>query len=179
MSRVVDNLIAYRILTLLVKPFPETDAFRLGIIDKTGKKIKDPKTEEEKDSYNYLHRLVFNLKKLINKLPGGDTKTKNIVAALYLIKEQLRADNNKPITEQELNNIINFNGILAEETIQYKMYEDGAIVGQGQVTASTEPTNKTTGPVSTQEPVIRKKKPAIVRRQSLKQIAVDLNQKAL
>jgi hypothetical protein len=179
MSIVVDNLIAYRILTLLVKPFPETDAFRLGIIDKTGKKIKDPKTEEEKDSYNYLHRLVFNLKKLINKLPGGDTKTKNIVAALYLIKEQLRADNNKPITEQELNNIINFNGILAEETIQYKMYEDGAIVGQGQVTASTEPTNKTTGPVSTQEPVIRKKKPAIVRRQSLKQIAVDLNQKAL
>jgi hypothetical protein len=179
MSIVVDNLIAYRILTLLVKPFPETDAFRLGIIDKTGKKIKDPKTEEEKDSYNYLHRLVFNLKKLINKLPGGDTKTKNIVAALYLIKEQLRADNNKPITEQELNNIINFNGILAEETIQYKMYEDGAIVGQGQVTASTEPTNKTSGPVSTQEPVMRKKKPAIVRRQSLKQIAVDLNQKAL
>lgn len=179
MSRVVDNLIAYRILTLLVKPFPETDAFRLGIIDKTGKKIKDPKTEEEKDSYNYLHRLVFNLKKLINKLPGGDTKTKNIVAALYLIKEHLRADNDKLVTEQELNNIINFNGILAEETIQYKMYEDGAIVGQGQVTASTEPTNKTTGPVSTQEPVIRKKKPPIVTRQSLKQIAVDLNQKAL
>lgn len=179
MSTVVDNLIAFRILTLLVKPFPETEAFRLGIIDKTGKKIKDPKTDEEKNSYNYLHRLVFNLKKLINKLPGGDTKTKNIVAALYLIKEQLRADNNKLITEQELNNIINFNGILAEETIQYKMYEDGAIVGQGQVTASTEPTNKTTGPVSTQEPVIRKKKPPIVRRQSLKQIAVDLNQKAL
>ena len=119
------------------------------------------------------------MKKLINKLPGGDNKIKNLVAALYLIKEHLRADNGKLVTEQELNNIINFNGILAEETIQYKMYEDGAIVGQGQVTASTEPTNKTSGPVSTQEPVMRKKKPAIVRRQSLKQIAVDLNQKAL
>jgi hypothetical protein len=179
MSRIVDNLIAFRVLTMLVKPFPETESFKLGLIDKNGKKLRDPKTEEEKDSYDYLNRLVFNMKKLINKLPGGDNKIKNLVAALYLIKEHLRADNGKLVTEQELNNIINFNGILAEETIQYKMYEDGAIVGQGQVTASTEPTNKTSGPVSTQEPVMRKKKPAIVRRQSLKQIAVDLNQKAL
>jgi hypothetical protein len=180
MSRIVDNLIAFRVLSMLVKPFPETEAFKLGIIDKTGKKIRDPKTEQEKDSFDYLSRLTFNMKKIINKLPGGDTKLKNIVAALFLIKEQWNSKSElETISEQELQRIINLNVILAEETLQVKMYEDGAIVGQGQVTPSTEPTNKSTGPVSTQEPVIRKKRPPIVTRQSMKQIAIDLNQKAL
>ena len=82
MSRVLDNLIAYRVLSMLVKPFDQTDAFKFGIIDKNGKKLRDPNTEEEKDSFDYLSRLTFNLKKLLNKLPGGDTKLKNIVAAL-------------------------------------------------------------------------------------------------
>jgi hypothetical protein len=184
MSRIVDNLIAFRVLTMLVKPFPETESFKLGLIDKNGKKLRDPKTEEEKDSYDYLNRLVFNMKKLINKLPGGDNKIKNLVAALYLIKEQIRTNSNKLVTEEELIKTVNLNIILAEETLMVrKIMEEGegggALTGQGQTTNSTEPTNKTTGPVSTQEPVIRKKKPPIVRRQSLKQIAVDLNQKAL
>ncbi len=185
MSRVVDNLIAYRVLSMLVKPFVETDAFKFGIIDKNGKKLKEPSTEEEKDSYDYLSRLTFNLKKILNKLPGGDSKLKNIVAALYLIKEQWYSKSDVDvISEQELLKILNLNIILAEETIQYNMFVEegeggGAIVGQGQVVSSTEPTNKTTGPVSTQEPVIRKKKPAIVRRQSMKPVVVDINQKAL
>ena len=181
MSRIVDNLIAYRVLSMLVKPFPETDAFKLGIIDENGKKLKDPQTEEEKDAYDYLSRLTFNLKKLINKLPGGDNKLKNIIAALYLIKEQWYSKSElETISEQELHRILNLNVILAEETLQYRMFvEDGAIVGQGQQVASTEPTNKTTGPVSTQEPVIRKKRPPIVTRQSMKPVSVDFNQKAL
>ena len=120
------------------------------------------------------------MKKLVNKLPGGDTKLKNIVAALFLIKEQWNSKSElETISEQELQRIINLNVILAEETLQVKMFEDGAIVGQGQVVASTEPTNKTTGLVSTQEPVIRKKRPPIVKRQSMKQIAIDINQKTL
>jgi hypothetical protein len=184
MSRIVDNLIAFRVLTMLVKPFPETEAFKFGIIDKTGKKLRDPKTEEEKDSYDYLSRLTFNMKKLINKLPGGDAKLKNIVAALFLIKEQWNSKSElETISEQELHRILNLNVILAEETLQVRIYEEGegggALTGQGQVTPSTEPTNKSTGPVSTQEPAIRKKRPPVVKRQSMKQIAIDINQKTL
>jgi hypothetical protein len=33
MSRIVDNLIAYRILKMLVTNFDDTEAFKLGIID--------------------------------------------------------------------------------------------------------------------------------------------------
>ena len=90
MSRIVDNLVAYRVLSMLVTPFDQTKAYKLGIIDANGKVLRkstELKTDEERESYTYLHRLVFNLKRILAKLPGGDSKLKNIVAALFLIKE--------------------------------------------------------------------------------------------
>lgn len=90
MSRIVDNLVAYKILTMLITPFEETEAYKLGIIDKDGKNlIKTSKMDSsaQKDAYSYLTRLVFNIKKIINRLPGGDSKLKNLVAAFWLVKE--------------------------------------------------------------------------------------------
>ena len=40
MSRTIDNVIAFRILYMLVTPFDATDAFRLGIIDANGTPLK-------------------------------------------------------------------------------------------------------------------------------------------
>ena len=83
MSRIIDNLIAYRILSMLVTPFTDTTAFKLNIIDASGKNLKKAstlKTSEERDAYSYLHRLVFNMKKILLKLPGGDSKIKNLIA---------------------------------------------------------------------------------------------------
>ena len=40
MSRIVDNLIAYRVLSMMVKNFEDTKAFKLGIIDAKGKNLK-------------------------------------------------------------------------------------------------------------------------------------------
>ncbi len=90
MNATVDNVIAYRVLSMLVQPFNQSDAFRLGIIDAHGiNLIPSAKftTQEQKNAYNYLTRLVFNLKKILAKLPGGDNKTKNLVAAMFLLKE--------------------------------------------------------------------------------------------
>lgn len=94
MSRVVDNLLAFRILYMLVTPFQDTPAFKLGVIDKEGNALlkSNDMTGEQKAAYSYLHRLVFKLKKLLNKLPGGESKLKNIVAALWLIKENYESD---------------------------------------------------------------------------------------
>ena len=47
MSRVIDAVIAYRVLKLLVTPFNRTKAFELGIIDDKGKVLK--KSKEIKD----------------------------------------------------------------------------------------------------------------------------------
>jgi len=92
MGRAIDLLITYRIIKLLVTPFEKQDAYKYGIIDKGGKvlrKVKELKTPQEKDSYTLLHRFVFNLKRLINKIPGGKSKLGTYAAALgLLLKEQ-------------------------------------------------------------------------------------------
>src|SRR6056300_684878 len=89
-SRTGDLFYAFRFLKLLVTPFEKTKAFELGIIDKDGKvlkKSKDRTTNDEKSAYTVFHRLVFNLKKLLGKVPGGKSVVARYGAALFLIKE--------------------------------------------------------------------------------------------
>lgn len=90
MSRFVDSVIAYRILRLLVTPFEDTDAFKLGIIDKDGKELKKMSqlnTVTERDAYTVLHRMIFRIKKIIQKVPIENKKLVSFAAALALIKE--------------------------------------------------------------------------------------------
>ena len=92
----------YQFLKKLVTPFYKTKAFELGIIDEKGKILKrrrDLETSEEKDAYNLSDTLIWNIKKLMGKIPGGKSRIASYAAALYLIKEQ--SDGYK-ITEEEL-----------------------------------------------------------------------------
>lgn len=146
----LDNLIAFRVLYMLVTPFKDTQAFKLGIIDEEGKLLKRPNTSEEKDAYSMLTRLVFNLKRLLIKLPGGDAKLKNIAAAYFLIKENI---NNKNVTievlEESLDKILNKDVVLVEETLTVMNF----------LSIFEEVPANATGPmVSTDEPVVRPKK---------------------
>lgn len=157
MSQVIDNLIAYKVLIMLVKPFRETDAYRLGIIDIKGKNLIKPSsftTSEQKSAYTFLHRLVFNMKKIINKLPGGESKLKSLAAAFFLVKEYY--ENNTRSTsmmEEKFHRLMQSEAILAEETIIIEKYmkeleEDGVAVGPANVTGAA---------VSTDIPVPKKK----------------------
>lgn len=94
MGRFVDSLIAYRILKLLVTPFDKTDAYKLGIIDAKGKELKrmqELNSVNERDAYTLLHRLVFRLKRIINKVPIENKKLVSLAAAYALIREDLAA----------------------------------------------------------------------------------------
>ena len=82
-SPAIDAFITFRFLKLLVTPFNKTEAFKLGIIDERGKVLKKYRSLErieERRAYTILHRLVFNIKKLIEKslirakLPGIEKK---------------------------------------------------------------------------------------------------------
>ena len=84
---ILDSLIAIRILKMLVTPFDQTDAYKFGIIDKQGKKIRNPKTAEEENSYDVLHRLVFRLKIIINKVPVENKNFLSYAAAYALVRE--------------------------------------------------------------------------------------------
>ena len=81
----------YQFLKKLVTPFEKTKAFELGIIDEKGKILKrrrDLDTKEEKEAYNLSDTLVWNLKKILGKIPLGKTRLASYAAALWLIKEQ-------------------------------------------------------------------------------------------
>ena len=80
MGRAVDLFVTYRFLKLLTTPFEKTDAFKLGIIDKDGNRIRKPNssqveveltTSQLKNSYTVLHKLVFNIKKIFSKISGS------------------------------------------------------------------------------------------------------------
>lgn len=98
-GKIQDLILVYQFIKRLTTPFNKTEAFKLGIIDEKGKKIKAPETSAEKNSYGYYDRLVFNLKKLLEKLPGGSSKFGSYAAALFLIKE---SDTSKVHTEEEI-----------------------------------------------------------------------------
>ena len=44
MGRAIDLFVTYRFLKLLTTPFDKQDAYKLGIIDENGNRIKKPKS---------------------------------------------------------------------------------------------------------------------------------------
>lgn len=87
---VVDIYVAYKFVKILSTPWEKTDAFKLGIIDKKGKilkKRKSLKSGEEKAAYTIFHTLIWNMKKLLDKLPPTRTRIGSFVAALWMLKE--------------------------------------------------------------------------------------------
>jgi hypothetical protein len=98
LSRAADFAYAIRFLKLLVTPWDKTEAFKLGIVDEKGKTIKkgkDLKTPQEKAAYTIFHRLVFNLKRVIQKLPFGKTLVASYASALFLIREETGMSDNQ------------------------------------------------------------------------------------
>lgn len=89
-----DLIYTFRFLRLLTMRFEDTEAYKAGIIDINGNRIKsfNLSTVDNREKYsNYytpFHRLVFNIKKLMAKVPGGGSRLATYAAALYLLKEK-------------------------------------------------------------------------------------------
>jgi hypothetical protein len=98
MGRVIDALIAYRLLKLLVTPFKKTKAYQMGIIDDKGKvlikakqfkdKIPANKRAEAKKSYTLLIRFVFNLKRILSKVGIRGALGSAAAAAIAFFREE-------------------------------------------------------------------------------------------
>ena len=98
MGRVIDALIAYRVLKLLVTPFNKTKAYKFGIIDDKGKvliKAKDflktfssSELPKAREAYTLLIRFVFNLKRLLSKVGVRGPITTSAAAAIAFFKEE-------------------------------------------------------------------------------------------
>ena len=133
MGRAIDLLITYRVIKMLVTPFEKQPAYALGIIDKNGKvlrKARTLKTAKEKEAYTLLHRFVFNLKRLINVVPGGKSKLGTYAAALgLLLKEgkdlnmvELERDLYKHLSENDLIKLDDINESVGFDFLQEGKY---------------------------------------------------------
>ena len=122
-----DLVYTFRFSRMLVLKWPEWDAYKLGIIDKDGKRIKSTKIDgdEMRSAWTPFIRLCANIKRLISKIPGGGSRLGGFVSALYLIKENgnLKDKDIKKILESVDINDLEF---LSEEN-QWFIKEDGTI----------------------------------------------------
>lgn len=88
--KVADQAFALRLLRLMTMDVKKTGAYKAGLIDKDYKLIK-PKNEltsKDREVYTMFHKLAFNLKKLIRKVPViGKLSLSSYLAALWLIKD--------------------------------------------------------------------------------------------
>ena len=124
-TRAGDLFYTFRFIKLLVTKWEETDAYKLGLVDENGKRIKSKKasTSEEKAAYTTFHRLVYNLKRLLEKLPGGSTKLASYAAALFLIKEHLGVSE-KNLTKILKESKLDFSDLLQEQHAWFLLEND-------------------------------------------------------
>ena len=152
MGRAIDLFVTYRFLKLLTTPFEKTDAFRLGIIDDNGNRIKKPKstqpavelaTAEQKNAYTILHKLVFNIKKIFQKVPGLRTKVGTYAAALFLLKDTFKESVNDPdMFEKEFMKYLKENNIEFDDEISEEVIGFGEILPKGEYVLSNDILNK-------------------------------------
>lgn len=152
MGRAVDLFVTYRFLKLLTTPFEKMDAYRLGIIDERGNRVLKPKstkpavelsTTELKNAYTILHKLVFNIKKIFNKIPGLRTKVGTYAAALFLLKDTFKEEVSDPdVFEKEFIKFLKEEGIELDNEITENVIGFGEQLPKGKYRLKQDILNK-------------------------------------
>ena len=151
MGRAIDLFVTYRFIKLLVTPFEDTPAFKLGIIDKDGNRVRLPKstqvtplnTIEEKGAYTILHKLVFNIKKIFQKVPGLRTKLGTYAASLFLLKDTFKESVDDPdIFEKEFMKYLKEEGYEIDDSISEEVIGFGEVLPKGEYILVNDILNK-------------------------------------
>tara|TARA_R100000458_G_C8274889_1_gene249876 strand:- start:1904 stop:2467 length:564 start_codon:yes stop_codon:yes gene_type:complete len=114
MAGAFDLFVAYKFIRILTTPYKKTDAYKLGIIDDKGnllKKRKDLKTGTEKKAYTIIHTLVWNIKRLLDKLPATKTRLGSFAVALWLLKEKLKDGIAESVLEESFLSAVGIEGL--------------------------------------------------------------------
>jgi hypothetical protein len=148
MGRAIDLFVTYRFIKLLVTPFDKTEAYKLGIIDEKGNRVMPPpkngirqtkpeplRTSEEKNAYTILHKLVFNIKKIFDKVPGLRTRLGTYAAALFLLKDTFKESVDDPdVFEREFMKYLKEQGYEIDDTIMEEVIGFGEVLPKGEYT---------------------------------------------
>lgn len=136
--RTSDFFYSLRFLRLLTTPWEKTTAFKEGIVDKDGKKLKKPENQSEKAAYTTFHRLVFNLKRMLNKLPLGKTKLASYATAFFLIKEHTGIDDKKLTKVIKESTGVDINCLQLLEESHWFLAEDNKSIGANTYTLTQD-----------------------------------------
>tara|TARA_B100000787_G_scaffold163148_1_gene144523 strand:+ start:795 stop:1412 length:618 start_codon:yes stop_codon:yes gene_type:complete len=152
MGRAIDLFVTYRFLKLLTTPFEKVDAYKFGIIDKQGNRIKKPNstkpavelaTSELANSYTILHKLVFNIKKIFAKVPGLRTKVGTYAAALFLLKDTFKEQLEDPdMFEKEFMKYLKEEGMELDNEISEEVIGFGEVLPKGEYVLIQDILNK-------------------------------------
>lgn len=125
---VVDLYLVYQFLKRLAMPFEKWEAYEKGIIDADGEILKNSRqrrAEGVKGAFTKFDLLVLKIKKLLEKVPGGQSKLGSYAAALWFIKEYAEHGDENMLTEDALHKYMQ----LAEENTM--SVGSGAVSGMG------------------------------------------------
>ena len=152
MGRAIDLFVTYRFLKLLTTPFNKTDAYKFGIIDDKGNRIKKEGSDQpavvlatsaQLNSYTILHKLVFNIKKIFAKVPGLRTKVGTYAAALFLLKDTFKESVDDPdMFEKEFMKYLKENNIEFDDEISEEVIGFGEVLPKGEYTLVQDILNK-------------------------------------
>ena len=127
LKRGADMVYTFRFIRMLVLDWKKWDAYKEGVIDEKGKRIKSQPldTDARKSSYTPFIRLAANVKRLLNKVPGLGNSLGSFAAGLFLIKERF------DLADNQLEKILSEFGIeptdFLEENAQWFVLEDGTL----------------------------------------------------
>ena len=152
MGRAIDLFVTYRFIKLLTTPFNRTEAYKLGIIDKDGNRILQPNstqpavelaTAQLQNAYTVLHKLVFNIKKIFEKVPGLRTKVGTYAAALFLLKDTFKEHVEDPdVFEKEFMKYLKENDVEFDDSISEEVIGFGEILPKGEYVLVNDILNK-------------------------------------
>ena len=148
MGRAIDLFVTYRFIKLLVTPFEKQEAYKLGIIDAKGNRVMPPpvggvrqtkpkplETAEERNAYTILHKLVFNIKKIFDKVPGLRTRLGTYAAALFLLKDTFKESVDDPdVFEREFMKYLKEQGYEIDDSIMEEVVGFGEVLPKGEYT---------------------------------------------
>ena len=151
MGRAIDLFVTYRFIKLLVTPFEKTEAFKLGIIDKEGRRATKKGTNvpttlgtpKEQDAYTILHKLIFNIKKIFGKVPGLRTKLGTYAAALFLLKDTFKEHvEDHDVFEKEFMKYLKEQGYEIDDSISEEVIGFGEVLPKGEYVLVNDILNK-------------------------------------
>jgi hypothetical protein len=100
-------------------------------------------TTERQSSYTILHKLVFNIKKIFEKVPGLRTKVGTYAAALFLLKDTFKESvDDHHMFEKEFMKYLKENNIEFDDSISEEVIGFGEVLPKGEYVLVNDILNK-------------------------------------